>query len=102
MAFEDADTLSYVLARAYSPDFNQATNLSDLVTKWEHHRQERVAKITDFTSQNGRMRKPSTYVYEQVAKEWLIWAALKIKGPQAGAAWIFSYTPENVLAAISS
>jgi hypothetical protein len=26
---------------------------------------------------------------------------LKIKGPQGGGAWIFSYTPEDVLAAIS-
>ncbi|GAM38855.1 salicylate hydroxylase [Talaromyces pinophilus] len=102
MAFEDADTLSYVLARAYSPDFNQATDLSDLITKWEHHRQDRVGKITVFTSQSGRMRRPSTYVYEQVAKEWIIWAALKIRGPQAGGEWIFSYNPEDVLAAISS
>jgi len=48
------------------------------------------------------MRKLSTYAYEQVAKEWIIWAALKIWGPQAGGGWIFSYNPEDVLAAISS
>jgi 2-polyprenyl-6-methoxyphenol hydroxylase-like FAD-dependent oxidoreductase len=101
MAFEDADTLSYVLARTYSPDFNQATDLSDLIRKWEHHRQDRITKITDFTATNGRLRKSSSHVYEQVAKEWIIWAALKIKGPQGGGAWIFSYTPEDVLAAIS-
>lgn len=102
MAFEDVDTLSYVLARAYSPDFSQATDLSDLILKWEHHRQDRVGKITEFTSQSGRMRKPSTYALERVAKEWIIWAALKIRGPQAGGGWIFSYNPEDVLAAISS
>lgn len=102
MAFEDVDTLSYVLARAYSSDFNQATDLSDLIMKWEHHRQDRITKITDFTNQSGRMRKPSTHVYEQVAKEWIIWATLKIKGPQAGSEWIFSYNPENILAVISS
>lgn len=102
MAFEDADTLSHVLARVYSPGFNQATDLSDLIAKWEHHRQERVVKITKYTSQNGKMRKSSRYVCEQMAKEWMIWAALKVKGPQAGNGWIFSYNPEDVLAAISA
>jgi len=51
MAFEDVNTLSYVLARDYSPDFNQATDLSDLILKWQHHRQDRVGKISDFTNQ---------------------------------------------------
>lgn len=79
MAFEDADTLSYVLARTYSPDFIQATSLSHLIMKWEHHRQDRVVKMTDLTRQSGRLRKSSTYVCKKVAREWIIWAALKIR-----------------------
>lgn len=101
MAFEDADTLSYVLSRAYSPDFNQAQHLSTLIAKWERHRQDRIDRVTAFTTQNKNLRKPSAYAYEQAAKEWVIWAALKFKGPQGGAAWMYSYTPEDVLAAIS-
>jgi 2-polyprenyl-6-methoxyphenol hydroxylase-like FAD-dependent oxidoreductase len=101
MALEDADTLSYVLARAYSLDFNQAKDLPDLITKWEHHRQDRIARIADFTARNGKLRKSSQNVYARVAKECLIWAALKLMGPEGGAAWIFSYTPEDIPAILS-
>ncbi|KAK9342799.1 hypothetical protein V1522DRAFT_432218 [Lipomyces starkeyi] len=37
MAFEDAETLAYVLARVLASDFN-ANNLPDIVSNWEHHR----------------------------------------------------------------
>jgi 2-polyprenyl-6-methoxyphenol hydroxylase-like FAD-dependent oxidoreductase len=101
MAFEDADTLSYVLARAFSPDLDQSKSLLELFTKWEHHRFDRIAKVIDFTTKNGTLRKSSPHIYEQAAKEWLIWAAFKWMGPEGGAKWMYSYCAESVLAAIS-
>lgn len=73
MAFEDAETLAYVLSRVLAPDFD-AQALSDIVSRWERHRQGRIAKVIDFTTKNGDLRKSSPHFYEQAAKEWVIWA----------------------------
>ncbi|KAK9311239.1 hypothetical protein V1524DRAFT_443146 [Lipomyces starkeyi] len=72
MAFEDAETLAYVLARVLASDFN-ANNLPDIVSNWEHHR---------------IVSKSSPHYYEQAAKEWIIWATFKFMGPEGGAHWI--------------
>ncbi|KAK9427796.1 hypothetical protein V1505DRAFT_395789 [Lipomyces doorenjongii] len=100
MAFEDAETFAYVLARVLAPDFN-ANDLPDVVSKWEHHRHARIAKVVDFTTKNGDLRKSSPHYYEQAAKEWIIWATFKFMGPEGGAHWMYAYNAESVLGALA-
>jgi 2-polyprenyl-6-methoxyphenol hydroxylase-like FAD-dependent oxidoreductase len=100
MAFEDAETLAYVLSRVFAPDFKLDT-LAKMFQKWQTHRAARIAKVMDFTSKNGNLRKSSPHVYEQAAKEWVVWAALKFRGPEGGAEWMYSYSAESVLGALA-
>ncbi|KAK9235883.1 hypothetical protein V1525DRAFT_434239 [Lipomyces kononenkoae] len=100
MAFEDAETLAYVLARVLASDFN-ANHLSDIVSKWEHHRIDRIVKVVNFTTKNGDLRKSSPHYYEQAAKEWIIWATFKFMGPEGGAHWMYAYNAESVLGALA-
>ena len=100
MAFEDAETLAYVLSRAFATDF-QAETLPRMFEKWQTHRNARIAKVMDFTSKNGSLRKSSPHFYEQAAKEWLVWAVFKFMGPEGGAEWMYSYNAESVLGALA-
>lgn len=106
MAFEDAETLSYVLGRLSDlhlahPGGSHKLFAGEILEKWQRHRQDRIVKVLDFTSKNGTLRKSSPHAYEQAAKEWIIWAALKLMGPEAGAKWLYSYNVENVLGVIA-
>ncbi|MCJ1394007.1 hypothetical protein MMC18_006884 [Xylographa bjoerkii] len=105
MAFEDAETLAYVLGRFYArqPPYLAATppSLATLIHKWEQHRFARVAKVVDFTTKNGTMLKSSNHFYEQAAKEWVIWAGMKWMGEAGGAAWMYGYNAESVLGALA-
>ncbi|KAG4277777.1 hypothetical protein FPRO04_07020 [Fusarium proliferatum] len=106
MAFEDAETLSYVLGRLSDlrlahPGGSHKLFAGEILEKWQRHRQDRIVKVLDFTSKNGTLRKSSPHAYEQAAKEWIIWAALKFMGPEAGAKWLYSYNAENVLGVIA-
>lgn len=83
MALEDAETLAYTLVRVYAAD-SASTSLDELFKAWEGHRMARIAKVIDFTTKNGNLRKASPHFYEQAAKEWLIWAMFKWMG-QGGA-----------------
>jgi hypothetical protein len=58
----------------------------------------RVAKVLDFTTKNGTLRKSNPHFYEQAAKEWLIWAAFKFMGSERGAQWMYQYSAESVRA----
>lgn len=98
-AFEDAETLGYVLSRVFATDFS-FDKLPEIITKWEQHRFARIAKVIDFTTKNGDIRKSSNHFYEQAAKEWLIWAMFKFMGPEGGAQWMYSYNAESVLSAL--
>jgi len=100
MAFEDADTLAYVLARAFSQDFIQAEALPGLLKKWENHRFERIEKVLSFTTRGGAVRKSNISAYEQKAKEWLLWGYFKWIGIEGGARWMYTYQPESILADI--
>ncbi|KAK5991440.1 FAD-dependent monooxygenase nodY2-like protein [Cladobotryum mycophilum] len=105
MAFEDAETLAYTMCRVYSILMVDSSNnpgdvISDQLTKWERHRQERIAKVLDFTTNNGTLRKASPSVYVQTAKEWMIWAIFKFIGSGAGTNWLYTYNAENVLGAL--
>ena len=101
MALEDAETLAYVFAELAMPvkdDEGEKSRLVDLTLKWNAHRQARIAKVLDFTTKNGSLRKSSPHYYEQAAKEWIIWAALKFRGSEGGAQWMYEYSAENVKA----
>ena len=107
MAFEDAETLAYTLQRIYDSDLSAPTEvqghghlIGDQLGKWQRHRQQRIAKVIDFTTKNGALRKSSPQFYEQAAKEWILWIVFKFMGPQAGAQWLYSYNGENVLSAL--
>ncbi|KAK9311374.1 hypothetical protein V1524DRAFT_442627 [Lipomyces starkeyi] len=90
MAFEDAETLAYVLARVLA-----------YCLQMEHHRIDRIVKVVNFTTKNGDLRKSSPHYYEQVAKEWIIWATFKFMGPEGGAHWMYAYNAESVLGALA-
>jgi hypothetical protein len=68
MAFEDVETLAYVLSRVFALDF-KLDMLPKIFQKWQTHRAARIAKVMDVTSKNGNLRKSSPHVYEQAAKE---------------------------------
>lgn len=97
MAFEDAETLAYALSSYYKKTKSgEQVVLAQVISKWEQHRLPRVDKILEFTTQNGTMRKESPY-YQQVVKEWLMWAFFKVRGPQGGGGWMYYYNAESVL-----
>lgn len=100
MAFEDAETLAYVLSRVFAPGF-QTEALPTIFEKWQKHRFARITKVMDFTSKNGSLRKSSPHFYEQAAKEWIVWAIFKFKGEEGGAEWMYSYNAESVLGALA-
>ena len=105
MAFEDAETLAYTMSRIHEPNPEDLAKdasvfIGDQVTKWQNHRGERITKVVDFTTKNGNLRKSSAHVYEQAAKEWVVWAAFKWMGPEAGARWMYGYNAESVLSAL--
>ncbi|KAK4960871.1 hypothetical protein LTR66_012825 [Elasticomyces elasticus] len=81
MALEDAETLVYVLAEVFADDnakqvpSAQDQRLAYYMRRWDEHRHARIAKVLDFTTKNGTLRKSSPHFYEQAAKEWLIWTA---------------------------
>ena len=43
---------------------------------------------------------PFPHLYEQAAKEWVVWAAFKFMGPEAEARWMYEYNEESVLSAL--
>ena len=105
MAFEDCETLAYTLSRVQDITMLDAladatSVIGDQLSKWQKHRQDRIERVLDFTTKNGTLRKSSPQFYEQAAKEWVIWVAFRFMGPEAGAAWLYSYNAENVLGAL--
>ncbi|KAJ9419865.1 hypothetical protein QL093DRAFT_2639662 [Fusarium oxysporum] len=55
MAFEDAETLSYVLGRIRDiclirPNGDHRSLVNEMLHKWQRHRQGRIVKVMDFTS----------------------------------------------------
>ena len=83
-----------------NPSKGHGDVIKDQLEKWQHHREERIAKVTDFTTKNSTLRKSSSNFYEQAAKEFVIWAALKWVGPEGGASWMYGYNAESVLGAL--
>lgn len=96
MALEDAESLGYTISHAFWPDFDNK-HLPELITAWEQHRLPRLAKVIEFTTKNGSLRKSSPHYIEQAAKEWVIWAAFKARGEEGGAQWMYSYNAEDVM-----
>ena len=107
MALEDAETLAYTLAEGLTPppsNSGKATGdaqRSAVIAAWNTHRHARVAKVMDFTSKNGSLRKSSPHFYEQAAKEWVLWAMFKWTGPELGVQWMYKYAAESVRAAFT-
>ncbi|KAF4345868.1 salicylate hydroxylase [Fusarium beomiforme] len=106
MAFEDAETLAYVLERIQdmhltSLDGDHKSIADSILGKWQQHRHDRIVKVMDFTSKNGTLRKSSPHFYEQAAKEWIIWAAFKFMGAEAGAKWLYTYNAEDILGVVA-
>jgi hypothetical protein len=107
MAFEDAATLAITLGHIYRPnpmpDVHTRTPVPtgmELLNRWCFHRQERVQAVHDFTSRNGELMSNSDHFVKQAVREWAMWAALKMQGPEAGTAWLYGYHCEAVLGAL--
>ena len=91
MALEDAETLAHTMAHV---DFS--TDRLRLLRKWEIHRQARLRLVSDLTDWSGKQRAPSSSFLQYYIKEWAMWAVMKIKGPQLGLDWLYSYNPEDI------
>lgn len=100
-AFEDAETLAYVLGKLSLPGCNLPT-LRDNLQVWETHRQQRISQILAYTIQAGNIRKRSSGMM-QVFKEWTIWAMFKMyEFGSGGPAWIYTYNAEDILGILSN
>jgi hypothetical protein len=95
MAFEDGETLAHTMAHA-----DYATDRMALLGKWERHRQARLCLVKDMTDWSGKQRTPVSNSVLYYVKEWIMWAALKVKGPTLGMDWLYSYNPENMLSVL--
>lgn len=99
-AFEDAETLAYVLGKLSLPG-STMPNLRESLRRWETHRKERISQILDYTLRAGNIRKRSSG-FMQVLKEWTIWAMFKLYEFQGGGpAWIYTYNAECILSIIA-
>jgi len=82
MAFEDAETLAHAMTK-FEEDPSS-------LQKWEAHRRARVQQIIDFNNMTAKVREATKYDLVQWAREWFIWALLKVKGPE-GYRWMYGY-----------
>ncbi|KEF58318.1 uncharacterized protein A1O9_06244 [Exophiala aquamarina CBS 119918] len=99
-AFEDAETLAYVLAKLNLPG-STLPNLRQSLARWETHRMDRIRQILSYTIRAGNIRKRSSGMM-QILKEWTIWTMFKFyEYSGGGPAWIYNYSAENILSIIS-
>ncbi|KAJ9614301.1 hypothetical protein H2200_002437 [Cladophialophora chaetospira] len=99
-AFEDAESLAYVLGELSLPNCTQPS-LREKLQRWETHRQDRIRQILEYTIRAGNIRKRSSGMMK-VLKEWTIWATFKLYEFQGGGpGWIYNYSAENILSIIS-
>lgn len=99
-AFEDAETLAYVLAKLNLPGRTHS-GLRESLQRWERHRMQRISRILDYTVRAGNIRKRSSGVMK-ILKEWTIWALFKFYEYQGGGpTWIYNYSAENIISIIS-
>ncbi len=87
MAFEDALTLADTLASLATTESASQNRLE----QWQQIRQTRVKKILEFTSKGGDMRKHTVGTFQQMIKEWAMWAYFLWVGQDAGLSWIYEY-----------
>jgi len=87
MAFEDAISLADTLASVATKESAPQNQLE----QWQATRQARVKKILAFTSKGGDMRKASVGTFQQIFKEWAMWAYFLWVGEDAGLSWIYEY-----------
>ncbi|ETN39506.1 uncharacterized protein HMPREF1541_05732 [Cyphellophora europaea CBS 101466] len=90
-AFEDVASLATVFATCSA----DGDSFDEGVRAWQTRRQERVRKIKAFTSTNADMRRASPSSFQQILREWLVWAVLLWKGKDAGLGWIYSHREEG-------
>ena len=91
MAFEDAASLAMVFQRSLNSD---AASFDEGVAAWQSTRRERCTKIKAFTTKSGDMRRESPSVFQQIIKEWVMWAFFWVKGKEAGLAWVYEWKEE--------
>lgn len=89
MAFEDAASLAMAFSRS-----SGAAELNEQISEWQVARQARVRKIKAFTAQGGDMRRATPSVFQQVMKEWAMWAYFWVKGKDSGLAWVYEHKEE--------
>lgn len=101
MAFEDAATLADALNLAASPSSTPTdnTNLQAIISRWQSHRQQRIAQVVAFTARGGDMRRAKTSTLQQIIKEWIMWLYFTWLGPEGGLRWAYSYDTSEALKA---
>lgn len=87
MAFEDAITLADTFTRMNTKD----SDLQRLLMSWQTERQQRIEKILAFTARGGDMRKASPSTFQQIFKEWALWAYFLWVGEDGGLSWVYEY-----------
>lgn len=99
-AFEDAETLAYVLGKLNLPGHTKG-NLKESLQRWEMHRKKRISDILDYTIRAGNIRKRSSGIMH-IFKEWTIWAMFKLYELRGGGpSWIYNYNAEDILGIIT-
>lgn len=94
MALEDAITL----ADTFGLIRDKRTVPADFLSQWQTVRQERVKKILQFTSTGGDIRKSSVGTYQQIIKEWVMWAYFWWLGKEGNTSWIYEYDTKTAVA----
>jgi 2-polyprenyl-6-methoxyphenol hydroxylase-like FAD-dependent oxidoreductase len=104
MAFEDAQTLAFVLARFArpTPPNRSAQSHTEILEKWQAHRQARVAEVHAFTTRGGDVRKSAPGLVVTYVKEWVLWGIFKWWGPTGGLRWLYEYKGEDVIGALAA
>ena len=98
MALEDAQTLSYALARCVTPGVGLPH--ADLLSRWEAQRLARMRDVDAFTRRGGASRKDSGSWIRTKVKEWGLWAMFSWAGPTGGLQWLYNYRAEDVVGAM--
>jgi 2-polyprenyl-6-methoxyphenol hydroxylase-like FAD-dependent oxidoreductase len=88
IAFEDAETLAYILAHGRDASGGFSARLLSI---WEAHRKQRVREVVTYATETEQRRRPSPNAVLQRIKEWVVWGMLWYHGEAGMSRWVSSY-----------
>lgn len=85
-AFEDVASLACVIGNSAD-----GAAFDRHVRQWESTRRKRCSKIKAFTTRGGDLRRGTPSKFQQMVKEWVMWAFMWWKGADGGLSWVYSH-----------